>query len=827
MVQMQHYVETSEGRIPFPHEPHAFQCDVIQTILDCLKKKENIILKSGTGSGKTLIALSSALHHSRCVARIASDGGADEVDAVQHEPKRKTFFVARTLNQTAQIMETVKELISSSPHFDSFTAVELTSRSAVCLNHEVKNVAADKINSACTRCVAGGRCSYAVKKAKGRASIAHFFGADEEGDIEDLCTRSQLPSALSRLEAVQLGLKGTECPVDIVRQKLEESPDIVVLSYSWILNPSLRSTLLSELRGANLIIDECHALSENAQAANSIIFDDLSLVAILQEMAAIDLTAILSFLKKRSGQQSVETAASSQDNMDVSHSVEEDGGLSALADISEELLARVTAVLRNLCSYLRKVAVGASALKVNSVSLQTLRKQHFQAPYLSLDKLSLVDILCSCGIGRKDSQRLYYSVFVPSQEEFELYSLSDLRDDFKIIVAVLHVLATNSFFSFAGREFAHVCIDGMLRNIDILIYPGDNEICLKRMQCLYANVLCRGSDGHSNDWSDDDRLLDYASHLTFKSILIDSAAIVRDLASERIGVNSILLMSGSINAKEYAEEIYTAGDDAIAPGVQRFEVIETSYEPRPEQFRAFIDGTFSVTSNSVLQNRAAISVQLLASIVNIVGVMPRGQGSVVCFPSIEMRQLLLASWQLPSSIELLNSLKDQTEIVLEPIAADTTSADCLIAHKTNCDAGKRSLVLAYARGKVTEGSDLVGNYCRLMIVVGMPLLPLKSAEVVKRKEFLTTRYKSFVHGTKGVTGTAWYNYSGISPSVQALGRVIRNQSDWGAIVFFDSRYLEQSNMASLPPWVQRNVLHLPQIEMVAILSNFYRSKTEE
>lgn len=414
MPQRQFFVDTTEGPIPFPHKPHAFQAEVIQTMLDCFKKKDNIILKSGTGSGKTLMALSSALHYSRSAAHNDDDADAEEVDDVGGARKPRTFFIARTLNQTAQIMDTVKEIISSSSHFGSFSAVELTSRSAVCLNNEVKNVAPDKINSACTRCVAGGRCSYAVKKAKGKESILHFLGAHEEGDIEDLCNQSKLPSVLARSDAVQLGLSGTECPLDVVRQKLEESPDVIVLTYSWILNPSLRSSLLSELKGANLIIDECHALSENAQAANSITFDDLSLLRILQEIDVIDLHLIQSFMVKRDTHLSHENVFSSQDDMDVSQ-VEEDEGASAMAEISQELLLRVTNIMRNIATYLQAVAGGTSPLKVNTVSLQTLRKQHFQAPYLTMDKLSLVDILYSCGVGRKDEQREYYSVFVPSQ----------------------------------------------------------------------------------------------------------------------------------------------------------------------------------------------------------------------------------------------------------------------------------------------------------------------------------------------------------------------------------------------------------------------------
>ena len=97
--------------------------------------------------------------------------------------------------------------------------------------------------------------------------------------------------------------------------------------------------------------------------------------------------------------------------------------------------------------------------------------------------------------------------------------------------------------------------------------------------------------------------------------------------------------------------------------------------------------------------------------------------------------------------------------------------------------------LAVLGGSFSEGIDLVGERLEGVVLIGMGT-PYKSAE----NELVKTFYEA-----RGQNGYSYaYVYPAINKIVQAVGRLIRTETDRGIILFLEDRYLHSRYKALLP-----------------------------
>merc|ERR1712127_957091 len=52
------------------------------------------------------------------------------------------------------------------------------------------------------------------------------------------------------------------------------------------------------------------------------------------------------------------------------------------------------------------------------------------------------------------------------------------------------------------------------------------------------------------------------------------------------------------------------------------------------------------------------------------------------------------------------------------------------------------------------------------------------------------------------SGNLWYNQQAYRAVNQAIGRVIRHRTDYGAIIFLDERFTQPGSIAQLPKWLK-------------------------
>lgn len=114
---------------------------------------------------------------------------------------------------------------------------------------------------------------------------------------------------------------------------------------------------------------------------------------------------------------------------------------------------------------------------------------------------------------------------------------------------------------------------------------------------------------------------------------------------------------------------------------------------------------------------------------------------------------------------------------------------------------ENSTLLAVASGSFSGGMDFPGDSLELVIIVGVPL----ARPTLEVKSIISYYDKKF-------PGSGWqygYIYPAIRRTLQAAGRAIRSETDKGAIVLMDERYLWKKYSKPLPNYWDPVVTKLP------------------
>ena len=153
--------------------------------------------------------------------------------------------------------------------------------------------------------------------------------------------------------------------------------------------------------------------------------------------------------------------------------------------------------------------------------------------------------------------------------------------------------------------------------------------------------------------------------------------------------------------------------------------------------------------------------------------------------------ILFTSWRQMRAV--LDLLDEETKGKLK-VQGEGSKRSLLEAHRSDVDAGRRSFLFGLA--SFAEGVDLPDDYCRHVIIVKLPFAvpddPLDQAMA----EWVESQGRN-----------AFYDISVPDAAlklVQACGRLIRHENDWGRITLLDRRIVTRSYgralIESLPPY---------------------------
>jgi DNA excision repair protein ERCC-2 len=189
-------------------------------------------------------------------------------------------------------------------------------------------------------------------------------------------------------------------------------------------------------------------------------------------------------------------------------------------------------------------------------------------------------------------------------------------------------------------------------------------------------------------------------------------------------------------------------------------------------------------------------------------------GMVCFFPSYLYMEKIIGQWDSLGVLKRVLSSKllfiETKDIVETTLALDN--------YKKACDCGRGAIFFSVARGKVAEGIDFDRHYGRAVILFGIPFQYTLSNTLRARLEYL--RY------THQIREGDFLTFDALRQAAQCAGRVLRSKTDYGLIIFADSRYNRADKRTKLPPWITQFLVdsHLNlSVDMAVFMAKKYLS----
>ena len=228
----------------FPYTPRKNQTAIMQTIKNSLESKIDIVFESGTGSGKTICALSSTLDYAL-------------------KNNKKIIYTTRTNAQQRQVIIEIRVIRNKNKKSkDKIFGVGIQGRANMCILARVDSELSKGTSEELSRF-----CSNEKKKArsnKKNEGCIYYKNSLDKIKLEKIIqwVKKELPTAeefISYCEKKQI------CPYEINKLLIRESK-IVVCPYIYVFDLMIRNMLFDSLSVPEedmiLVIDEAHNLPD-------------------------------------------------------------------------------------------------------------------------------------------------------------------------------------------------------------------------------------------------------------------------------------------------------------------------------------------------------------------------------------------------------------------------------------------------------------------------------------------------------------------------------------------------------------------------------------
>jgi len=229
----------------------------VELVRSCALGQGHAVVESGTGTGKTICALTGALG-----ATMASG--------------RKLLYLTRTKSQQRQVMLELRQI----SRIQGLLGLSMQGRGSSCplaeQDPEIKNGSAEELSGFCAR-----QKHLALKGDQGCPFYAHTLCLDLE-EMASFC-RQELPTAE---EFAEHCLQRKACPYETIKLLLPLA-DVVVAPYNYLFLPFIRNRFLEwmncDIEDLTVIVDEAHNLPEYLRSVSSMGFSRHSLEMLAKE----------------------------------------------------------------------------------------------------------------------------------------------------------------------------------------------------------------------------------------------------------------------------------------------------------------------------------------------------------------------------------------------------------------------------------------------------------------------------------------------------------------------------------------------------------------
>lgn len=250
------------GSIPvyFPFNPYPDQEKYISTVISALNARENALLESPTGTGKTLCLLTSTLAWLAYQRKLENERGATKKSPI------KIVYTSRTHSQLKQVVSELK----STPYRPVVSVVG--SRDQTCVNSELAGYKGRLKNLKCTELTSKNKCVYYENdRTKHRNWKNRIVKEHRVLDIEELASE---------------GRQNNTCPF-FTMKILNDEADLLVMPYNYLTDKAIRDNYANRLQNSILIFDEAHNIESAAEEGASVTLTTSDFQAAVHELDQI------------------------------------------------------------------------------------------------------------------------------------------------------------------------------------------------------------------------------------------------------------------------------------------------------------------------------------------------------------------------------------------------------------------------------------------------------------------------------------------------------------------------------------------------------------
>jgi len=259
---------------PFPYKPRLYQAEIIRSIYETFEKRGHLILESGTGTGKTIVALAPAVEY-------ACKNG------------KKVLYLTRTNSQQRQVIHELRAIFkkvqgsqnTQKVQNETFFGMGLQGRQNMCpfvkKDAEYKNCTAEELARMCkfrkeeTEIL----IEKGIKKFPDeRKACPYYFKfvlsnkTKEENTVPEIIKWAKEtiphPEEINQ-KCDQLGI----CPYEI-NKLLVKDATIVCAPYIYLLHPGIKNRLLDwlgvSMQNLIVIVDEAQ-IYQNMQEKHALL----------------------------------------------------------------------------------------------------------------------------------------------------------------------------------------------------------------------------------------------------------------------------------------------------------------------------------------------------------------------------------------------------------------------------------------------------------------------------------------------------------------------------------------------------------------------------
>ncbi|CBQ73592.1 related to CHL1-protein of the DEAH box family [Sporisorium reilianum SRZ2] len=682
----------------------------------------------------------------------AHSRGTEDEDEPETLPR--VIYASRTHSQLSQFVAELKKTLFGQVDILDFEklpvrTIGLGSRKQMCINEEVQRIGRSRGSEAMNE-----RCLELMKAKKGKTKCPSLPPFDQVGRAQVLEFRDAAMAEVGDIEdLVQLGKQTKTCPYFAARSSAKQA-ELVTLPYNLLLQKDARNALGISLEGCIVLIDEAHNLIDTILSTHSVTVDSRQ---IAQASKQID-TYLEKFAPRLKGS-------------------------------NEQNLRKVRKLLSSMSTYFSNQAAKGKANSEMVMSAADL----VRGLAGNLDQINLVTLetwLKETQIARKVS------------------GYADKHNK-----KATEQATANTPNGGKGRSSSKV----MTKNGSADATPPTSQSAISNMHAIESFILSLANR------SEDGRVVLSSTTNTStgeivvraKYQLLNPSHVFKSLVDE---ARSVILAGGTMEPmSDFRQQLlpfvppdrlvtFSCGH-VIPPSNLMVSVLSASPKGLPFEFK------FDSRDNLELVD------ELGRTLANLCNIIPAGL--VVFVPSYAFLDKVMARWKDAASGGVLQRLGSKKKIFTEPkttmevdkVLGEYTAAIRAKDAKTGAAGGGGAIMFAVVGAKLSEGINFSDDLARGVVMVGMPFANMHSPELAERMKYVRELgVKSESNGTSSSTNKAAIDpghelYTNLCMKAvnQSIGRAVRHQNDYAALILLDRRYARPEIRQRLPGWIRDQV----------------------